>query len=75
MRKILLVALCCLPLGACARGPGFGELLKSKEQIRDKDEQTCASYGLKPGNASFGQCLMKQDEIRANVQAQLISRS
>lgn len=61
------VALLSLILTACT--PGMGEVLMSKEQRNAKDDQACQGYGAKPGTDLYISCRMKQDEIRANVQA------
>lgn len=55
--------------------PGMGEVLMSKDARNTKDDQACQGYGAKPGTDLYISCRMKQDEIRANVQASRMASS
>ena len=59
MRKLAVIALVALPLGACL----------SPAQIRERETQACQGYGFTPGTPEFSQCLMTVDQERLNRRA------
>lgn len=69
--KILTLAL-ALPLAGCqtewptlpAFGPTKDELAARKVVLAAKDDETCRSYGAKPGSDIYIQCRMTQQQSR-----------
>ena len=51
-------------LGVVAAGTIALTGCETAEQIRQSDEQQCASYGFQPGTVPFAQCLQQQDLAR-----------
>jgi len=53
-----------LTLVGCADRPGRGELFLSKDEIAAKDDAICRQYGAKPGEQTYIQCRVAQDQRR-----------
>lgn len=56
--RYLLIALVPLALAGCV----------SAEDQRTTDQDKCASYGYRPGTNRFADCMMEQDQQRADDQ-------
>jgi hypothetical protein len=69
----VLALLLALPLAACQTdgplipdpfAPSKEQLAAKKAELAAKDDQTCQSYGAKPGTDIYVQCRMQQQQIR-----------
>jgi hypothetical protein len=64
MRCVGVLALGLALAGCTGDRPGRGELFASKAEIEAKDDATCRQYGAKPGEPTYIQCRVAQDQRR-----------
>jgi hypothetical protein len=62
--RIILAIVLALPLAGCLGPMSAEQIAAKKAEWATKDDETCRSYGAKPGTDIYIQCRMTQQQSR-----------